>query len=197
MGEMLGFWIVITLLALGALAFWHKMKLWTVVLIGFNLMFSTLFSIGLLEMVANIAEGAWSAAAYYWDMWVFLLLFVIFFAIFMLATKMIAKANLNFAEKTDKIAKWIVCFIVILSFSGTAGYVFYVVMPQKPRSAMPNLVTMQVLDVAAGGSLKPLLGSDVFKSTDFVKRQMQRNTAVYYQDVKNGTWKCDGSPNGN
>ncbi len=194
---MIGFWVVIGLLAIGALAFWHNMKVWTVALVGFNLMFATLLSIGLFEMVANLLDGVASIMSYYSDMLCFLLIFVLSFAILMLCTRMISKVNLYFEPQTDTIAKWIVSIVVIVGFAGTAGFVFYETMPEKPRT-VSVLPTMYVVDFASKGSLKPLIGSTTFDTKDFVQRQYRRNAGVYYRTMKDGTWKFDGdSPNAN
>lgn len=194
---MIGFWVVIGLLAIGALAFWHNMKVWTVALVGFNLMFATLLSIGLFEMVANLLDGVASIMSYYSDMLCFLLIFVLSFAILMLCTRMISKVNLYFEPQTDMIAKWIVSIVVIVGFAGTAGFVFYETMPEKPRT-VSVLPTMYVVDFASKGSLKPLIGSTTFDTKDFVQRQYRRNAGVYYRTMKDGTWKFDGdSPNAN
>ena len=194
---MIGFWVVIGLLAIGALAFWHGMKVWTVALVGFNLMFATLLSIGLFEMVANLLDGVASIMSYYSDMLCFLLIFVLSFAILMLCTRMISKVNLYFEPQTDKIAKWIVSIVVIVGFAGTAGFVFYETMPEKPHT-VSVLPTMYLVDFASKGSLKPLIGSTTFDTKDFVQRQYRRNAGVYYRTMKDGTWKFDGdSPNAN
>ena len=194
---MIGFWVVLGLLAIGALAFWHNMKVWTVALVGFNRMFATLLSIGLFEMVANLLDGVASIMSYYSDMLCFLLIFVLSFAILMLCTRMISKVNLYFEPQTDTIAKWIVSIVVIVGFAGTAGFVFYETMPEKPRT-VSVLPTMYVVDFASKGSLKPLIGSTTFDTKDFVQRQYRRNAGVYYRTMKDGTWKFDGdSPNAN
>ena len=194
---MIGFWVVISLLALVALAFWHNMKLWTVTLIGYNLLFTTLLTIGLFEMVANILDGAASVMAYYADMLCFMLLFIIIFAILSLVTHMSSKVNVGFEDKTDKIAKWIVALVAILGFAGTAGFVFYETMPEKPHT-VSVLPTMYLVDFASKGSLKPLIGDTTFDSKDFVQRQYKRNAGVYYRTMKDGEWQFDGdSPNAN
>ena len=195
---MLGFWIIMGVTALGTLAFWHKLKLWTVVLIGFNLMFATLLSIGLIEMLANLLDGAWAPISYYSEMDVFLLLFLLIFVILMMMTAKISKANLAFEKKTDTISKWIACFVVIIGFAGTACYTFYIMMPEKPKdlNEIPYLPTMRCVDLISGGSLSPLLGSDTFNTADFVSREMKKNAGVYKATVDNDTRKFDGdSPN--
>lgn len=192
---MIGFWVVIGLLALVALAFWHNMKVWSVTLIGYNLMFTTLLTIGLFEMVANILDGAASIMAYYSDMLCFMLLFIVIFAILMCCTKMISKVNVAFSDKTDNIAKWIVALVAIIGFAGTAGFVFYETMPEKPHT-VSVLPTMYVVDFASKGSLKPLIGDTTFDSKAFVQSQYKRNAGVYYATMKDGTWKFSGdSPN--
>ena len=192
---MIGFWVVIGLLALVALAFWHSMKVWSVTLIGYNLMFTTLLTIGLFEMVANILDGAAGIMAYYSDMLCFMLLFIVIFAIMMCCTKMISKVNVAFDDKTDNIAKWIVALVAIIGFAGTAGFVFYETMPEKPHT-VSVLPTMYAVDFASKGSLKPLIGDTTFDSKDFVQRQYKRNAGVYYATMKDGTWKFSGeSPN--
>lgn len=193
---MIGFYVVIGLLAISALAFWHNMKAWTVALIGFNLMFATFFSIGLFEMVANILDGAVPLMAYYNDMLCFMLIFIVIFSILMLFTSMWSKTNLFFEPKTDAIVKWCVSVAVMIGFAGTAGFVFYESMPEKPQT-VSVLPTMYVIDFASKGSLKPLIGSTTFDSKDFVQRQYKRNAGVYYATMKDGSWKFDGesSPN--
>lgn len=193
---MIGFWVVIFLLAIGALAFWHNMKLWTVALIGFNLLFATLFATGLFEMVANIVDGAAPVMAYYNDMLCFMVIFIVVFAVLMFCTSKMSKSNLYFSEKTDKIAKWIVSFAVIIGFAGTAGFIFYETMPEKPHT-VSVLPTMYAIDFMSKGSLKPLLSGSTFDSKDFVQRQYTRNAGVYYATMKSGTWKFEGdsSPN--
>lgn len=194
---MIGFWVVIGLLALVALAFWHGMKLWTVTIIGYNLLFTTLLTIGLFEMVANILDGAASVMAYYADMLCFMLLFIVIFTILSLVTHMCSKVDVAFEEKTDNIAKWIVAIVVILGFSTTAGFVFYETMPEKPHT-VSVLPSMYVVDFASKGSLKPLIGDTTFDAKDFVQRQYKRNAGVYYATMKDGDWKFSGdSPNAN
>ena len=194
---MIGFWVVIGLLALVALAFWHGMKLWTVTIIGYNLLFTTLLTIGLFEMVANILDGAASVMAYYADMLCFMLLFIVIFTILSLVTHMCSKVDVAFEEKTDKIAKWIVALVVILGFSTTAGFVFYETMPEKPHT-VSVLPSMYVVDFASKGSLKPLIGDTTFDTKDFVQRQYKRNAGVSYATMKDGDWKFSGdSPNAN
>lgn len=193
---MIAFWICMGIMAIGALAFWHSFKLWTVVLIGCNLLFATLFSVGVLEMLATIVDGLWAPISYYSDMDVFLLLFPIIFTILMLLTKKISKANLYLEPKTDTICKWIACVLVIFLFCGTAGNVFFIVMPEKPRD-MIRLKPMLLLDVWAAHSLSPMIGDSHFDSVDFIKRQQRRNAAVYTQVTEKDDWKFDGdsSPN--
>ena len=190
------FFILSGILGIGVLGFWHKMKLWTVSIIGFNLLFATLFAIGLFEPIANMADGAVSVMAFYNDMLVFLLLFAIILTVLMILTSKISKIDLYFSEKTDKIAKWIVCFVVILSFCGTGVFVFFETMPEKPQSHNV-LPTMKVLDFMAKGSLKPLIGSTTWDTADFVQRQYKRNAGVYEATMEEQTWKFDGdsSPN--
>ena len=194
---MLAFWICMGIMAIGALAFWHSFKLWTVVLIGCNLLFATLFSVGVLEMLATIVDGLWAPISYYSEMDVFMLLFPIVFTILMLLTKKISKANIYLEPKTDTICKWIACFVVIFMFCGMAGNVFFIVMPEKPKEKMIRLPPMQLMDVWAAHSLSPLIGSDSFNSENFIQRQAKRNAAVYMQVTEKDDWKFDGdtSPN--
>jgi len=192
------FFILSGILGLGVLGFWHRMRLWTVTVIGFNLLFATLFSIGLFETVANKLDGALSMMAYYNDMLVFLFLFAIILTILMLVTIKISKIDLYFSEKTDKIAKWIVCIVVVLGFCGTGVFVFFETMPEKPRTDNV-LPSMKVVDFISKGSLKPLIGSTTWDTADFVQRQYKRNAGVYEGTMENGSstgWKFDGdSPN--
>jgi len=191
------FFILSGILGLGVLGFWHKLKLWSVTVIGFNLLFATLFSVGLFETIANKLDGALSMMAYYNDMLVFLFLFGIILTILMLLTSKISKIDLSFSEKTDKIAKWITCLVVVLSFCGTGVFVFFETMPEKPQSHNV-LPSMKVLDFIAKGSLKPLMGSTTWDTADFVQRQYKRNAGVYEATVENETWRFDGdSPNAN
>ncbi|MBR5759381.1 MAG: hypothetical protein IKX88_12380 [Thermoguttaceae bacterium] len=194
---MIAFWICMGVMAIGALAFWHSFKLWTVVLIGCNLLFATLFSVGVLEMLATIVDGLWAPISYYSEMDVFMLLFPIVFTILMLLTKKISKANIYLEPKTDTICKWIACFVVIFMFCGMAGNVFFIVMPEKPKEKMIRLPPMQLMDVWAAHSLSPLIGSDSFNSENFIQRQAKRNAAVYMQVTEKDDWKFDGdsSPN--
>ena len=194
---MIGFWVVISLLALVALAFWHNMKLWTVTLIGYNLLFTTLLTIGLFEMVANILDGVASMMAYYSDMLCFMLLFIVIFTILSLVTHMCSKVNVGFEDKTDVIAKWIVAVVAILGFAGTAGFVFYETMPEKPHT-IQILPTMYLVDFASKGSLKPLIGDTTFNTKEFHDHQYKRNAGVYYRTMKDGEWQFEGdSPNAN
>jgi len=191
------FFILSGILGLGVLGFWHKMKLWTVTIIGFNLLFATLFAIGLFEPVANILDGALSMMAYYNDMLVFLLLFAIILTILMFVTSRISKVDVCFSDKTDKIAKWITCLVVVVSFCGTGVFVFFETMPEKPQSHNV-LPSMKILDFMAKGSLKPLIGGTTWDTADFVQRQYKRNAGVYEATVNEQTWKFDGdSPNAN
>lgn len=191
------FFILSGILGLGVLGFWHKLKLWSVTVIGFNLLFATLFSVGLFETIANKLDGALSMMAYYNDMLVFLFLFGIILTILMLLTSKISKIDISFSEKTDKIAKWITCLVVVLSFCGTGVFVFFETMPEKPQSHNV-LPSMKVLDFIAKGSLKPMMGSTTWDTADFVQRQYKRNAGVYEATVENETWKFDGdSPNAN
>ncbi len=194
---MLAFWICMGIMAIGALAFWHNFKLWTVVLIGCNILFATLFSVAVLEMLATIVDGLWAPISYYSDMDVLLILFPIIFTILMLITKKFAKANLYLEPKVDTILKWIACFVVIFMFCGMAGNIFFIVMPEKPKEKMMRLPPMVILDVWAAHSLSPMIGDSQFNSTNFIQRQGRRNAAVYYQVTEKDSWKYDGdaSPN--
>lgn len=194
-----GFWILSGLMAIGALAFWHKMKVWSVALIGFNVMIATLFAIGLFEMVANILDGAMGVMAYYNDMIAFSLIFGIVLAILMVATSMISKVDLLFSKKTDDIAKWISVAVVVIGFSSVTTYVFYEVMPEKPKQSSV-LPSMKLVDFVSGGSLAPLLNGSKWNTEQFVQDQMKRDAGVYTQTVSSdepmSAWKFEGdSPN--
>ncbi|MGI6402331.1 MAG: hypothetical protein ACOX0A_09550 [Thermoguttaceae bacterium] len=192
---MIGFWVVIGLLAISALAFWHNMRVWSVLIVGMNLMFATLLATGLFEMLANVLEGAVPVMAYYWDMLCFALVFILSFTILMFITSMVSKTNVYFDPKPDKIARWIVSIIVMVGFAGTAGFIFYETMPEKPAQRS-MLATMYLIDIASKGSLKPMIGSTTFDTKDFMQRQYTRNAGVYYETVTNDSWKFDGdSPN--
>ena len=137
----MGFWILSGLMAVGALAFWHKAKLWSVTILGFNIMIATLFAIGLFQMVANILDGAMSVMSYYNDIIAFSAIFIIVLAILMAATSSISKVNLRFSDTTDKISKWISVLLIVIGFSSVTTYVFYEVMPEKPKesSVLPSM----------------------------------------------------------
>ena len=75
----MGFWILGGLMAIGALAFWHNMRLWSVTIVGFNVIFATLFAIGLFEMVANILDGFMAVTMFYNDMIAFAVIDAILF----------------------------------------------------------------------------------------------------------------------
>ncbi len=194
---MTGYWIVAGLMAIGALAFWHKMKIWSVTLIGINLILATLFAVGLFEMVANILDGFMAATAFYNDMIAFFLLFIIMLAILMIATSMISKVDLHFMNKTDVISKWIASLLIVVGLALTTTFVFYEVMPGKPKGELVN--PMKVVDFISNGSLSPLLSDSRWNSVQFVKDQALRDAAVYTQTVNNGNsgWKFEGdtSPN--
>lgn len=195
----MGFWILSSLMAIGALAFWHKMKVWSVALIGFNVMIATLFAIGLFEMVANILDGMMSVMAYYNDMIAFSVIFVIVLAILMVSTSSISKVDLLFSKKTDSIAKWISVLIVVIGFSSVTTFVFYQVMPEKPKKSTV-LPPMKLVELVSGGSLAPLLNGSKWDTAQFVQDQMKRDAGVYEQtrvsDEPMKAWKFEGdSPN--
>ncbi len=191
-----GYLILFPIMGLATAAFWHKMKVWSLTVQGFNLLFATLFAIGLFQPVANMLDGAVPMLAYYNDMLSFMLLFLIILAILMFATSMMTKSDLYFSKKTDAISKWIVFVVVFLTFYGTGCFVFYATLPEKPTTQAPK--TMFALDFVAKGALKPMIGSTVFDTKTFVMNQYNRNAAVYTQVVEDeGNWKFDGdsSPN--
>ncbi len=195
----MGFWILSGLMAVGALAFWHKAKLWSVTILGFNIMIATLFAIGLFQMVANILDGAMSVMSYYNDIIAFSAIFIIVLAILMAATSSISKVNIRFSDTTDKISKWISVLLIVIGFSSVTTYVFYEVMPEKPKESSV-LPSMKIVDFMSKGSLAPLLGDSRWDTAEFVQSQMKRDAGVYTQTVKDGNpgWKFDGdSPNAN
>jgi hypothetical protein len=189
MGLPVSFVVAAVLMGIAGLAFWHKMKIWSVSIQGFNLLFATLFAIGLFELVANQLDNAMSAMAYYNDMLAFMLIFLIVLAILMFVTSMITKNDLWFSKKSDSIAKWIALFVIFSSFCGTGVFVFFQTMPEKPRQTSAPF-TMSVVDFMSKGSLKPLIGSSTFDTTKFVQGQHKRNTEVHKQVVEDdGNWK--------
>lgn len=194
---MTGYWIVAGLMAIGALAFWHKMKIWSITLIGINLILATLFAVGMFEMVANILDGFMAATAFYNDMIAFSLLFIVMLAILMIATSMISKVDLHFMNKTDAISKWIASLLIVVGLALTTTFVFFEVMPGKPKDKLAN--PLKVVDFISNGSLSPLLSDSRWNSVQFVKDQALRDAAVYTQTVNNGNsgWKFEGdtSPN--
>lgn len=196
MGFPLGYIILFPIMFLATAAFWHKMKVWSLTVQGFNLLFATLFAIGLFQPVANMLDGALPVMAYYNDLLSFMLIFLIILAILMFITSMTSKSDLHFQKKTDTIAKWIVFVVVFLSFYGTGVFVFYATLPEKPTSMAPK--TMFAFDFIAKYSLKPMIGSTVFDTKTFVMEQYKRNAAVYTQVTEDeGNWKFEGdsSPN--
>lgn len=196
MGLPIGFVVAAFLMGIAGFAFWHKMKIWSVAIQGFNLLFATLFAIGLFELVANQLDNAMSFSAYYNDMWAFMIVFALILAILMFVTSMITKADLWFSKKADSIAKWIALFVIFGSFCGTGVFVFFMTMPEEPRETAPP-PTMAVVDFMSKGSLKPLIGSSTFDSKNFVANQLKRNKEVFeqvYNDgaEEKGTWKYGG-----
>ncbi|MBR4977245.1 MAG: hypothetical protein IKW13_03010 [Thermoguttaceae bacterium] len=189
MGLPISFVVAAVLMGIAGLAFWHKMKIWSVSIQGFNLLFATLFAIGLFEFVANQLDNAWSTGAYYNDMLAFLAVFVPVLAILMFVTSRITRADLWFSKKTDSIAKWVALFVIFGSFCGTGVFVFFQTMPEKPRQTSAPF-TMKIVDFMSKGSLKPLIGSSTFDTTSFVQGQHKRNTEVHDQVVNDeGNWK--------
>ncbi|MBP5621927.1 MAG: hypothetical protein J6X44_07930 [Thermoguttaceae bacterium] len=193
----MGFWILGGLMAIGALAFWHNLRLWSVTIVGFNVMFATLFAIGLFEMVANIIDGFLPIMMFYNDMIAFSVIFVVVLAILMVATSSMSKVDLFFSDKTNKISKWIVSVLVVIGFASITTFVFYEVMPEKPK-ASAKLPSMALIDFMSSGSLSPLIGDSQWDTSKFVQEQQKRDAAVYTQTVADGNsgWKFDGdSPN--
>lgn len=191
-----GYLLLFVLFGLATAAFWHGMKVWCLTVQGVNLLFATLFAIGLFEPVANMLDGALGMMAFYNDMLAFMLVFLAVLAILMFVTSLMSKANLFFEGKTDVIAKWGVFFLVFVGFYGTGVFVFYETLPEKPATTdIPP--TMKAIDLISKGSLKPLIGSTTFDSRAFADGQYKRNAAVYEQVVGDASaWKFDGdSPN--
>ena len=196
MGLPISFVVPAVLMGIAGLAFWHKMKIWSVAIQGFNLLFATLFAIGLFELVANQLDNAMSFMAYYNDMLAFAVIFVVVLAILMFVTSMITKADLWFSKKSDAIAKWLALFVIFGSFCGTGVFVFFMTMPEKPRETSAPF-TMSVVDFMSKGSLKPLIGSSTFDSKGFVTNQLKRNKEVFDQVYNDGaeeagSWKYGG-----
>ncbi|MBR4752183.1 MAG: hypothetical protein IK077_10520 [Thermoguttaceae bacterium] len=193
----MGFWILGGLMAIGALAFWHNMRLWSVTIVGFNIIFATLFAIGLFEMVANILDGFMAVTMFYNDMIAFAVIFVVVLAILMVATSSMSKVDLFFSDKTNAIGKWVVSVLVVLGFASITTFVFYEVMPEKPK-ASAKLPSMALIDFMSGGSLAPMIGDSKWSTDSFVQEQQKRDAAVYTQTLSDGNsgWKFDGdSPN--
>jgi len=191
MGLPIGFWVAAVLTGIAGFAFWHKMRIWTIAIQGFNLMFATLLTIGLFELVANQLDNAMSALAYYNDMTSFMVIFLVVLAILMFVTSMITKNDLWFSKKTDSIAKWIALFAIFGSFCGTGVFVFFLTMRDIPRNPQAPF-SMQVVDFMSKGSLKPLIGSSTFDTTTFVQGQYKRNEEVHKQVVAEEGWKYGG-----
>ena len=191
------YWVLTALMAVGALAFWHKMKLWSVVIVGFNVLFASLFSIGLFEMVANLLDGFLSVTMFYNDLIAFFVIFVFVLALLMVITSKISKIDLFFQPNTDKIGKWICVLLVVVGFAGVPTFVFYEIMPEKPKNDA-KVPTMATIDLMSKGSLSPLVGGAQWDTSKFVQEQKKRDAAVYTQTVDQGMsgWKFDGdSPN--
>ncbi|MBQ2789378.1 MAG: hypothetical protein IJE97_07045, partial [Thermoguttaceae bacterium] len=178
MGLPISFVVAAALMGIAGLAFWHKMKIWSVAIQGFNLLFATLFAIGLFELVANQLDNAMSFMAYYNDMLAFMVVFVLILAILMFVTRRITKNDLWFSKKSDTIAKWLALFVIFGSFCGTGVFVFFQTMPEEPRQTSAPF-TMSVVDFMSKGSLKPLVGSSTFDSKAFVSNQLKRNKEVF------------------
>ncbi len=196
MGLPIGFVVAAVLMGIAGFAFWHKMKIWSVAIQGFNLLFATLFAIGLFELVANQLDNAMSFMAYYNDMLSFMVIFLLVLAILMFVTSMITKSDLWFSKKADAIAKWIALFVIFGSFCGVGVFVFFQTMPEKPRETSAPF-TMSVVDFMSKGSLKPLIGSSTFDSKTFVSNQLKRNKEVFDQvydggSEEGGSWKYGG-----
>lgn len=192
-----GFWVLSGLMAIGALAFWHKMKLWSVAVVGMNLIFASLFAIGLFEMVANILDGFMSITMFYNDLIAFSVIFVVVLTILMVTTSSISKVDLYFQEKTDKIAKWIAVLLIVVGFAGVPTFIFYEIMPEKPK-ASAKVPTMAIVDFMSKGSLSPLISGSEWNTSSFVQEQQKRDAAVYTQTIDEGMsgWKFEGdSPN--
>ncbi|MCF0234047.1 MAG: hypothetical protein HUK22_03605 [Thermoguttaceae bacterium] len=195
LGFPVGYGLLFIILGLATAAFWKNMRVWSLVIQGFNLLFATLLSIGLFEMVANALDGAMSVTLFYNDMFAFMVIFIVVLAILMFITSKMTKADLYFEPKTDSICKWIAFFLIFVSFYGTAVFVFYETLPEKPfATKVPP--TMSVVEFMAKGSLSPLLGGQPFNTKAFVDGQYKRNAAIYEQEVAGNGWKFDGeSPN--
>lgn len=186
-------------MAVGSLAFWHKMKVWSVTIVGFNVLFSTLLAIGLFQMIANILDGVMSVMSYYNDLIAFVAVFAISFAFLMFVTSSISKIELRFTDKTDSISKWIAVLLVVLGYVSTTTYVFYETMPEKPKQSSV-LFPMKIVDFMSKGSLSPMVNGSVWNTDEFVKSQYIRDSGVYKQTVDQGNvgWKFEGdSPNAN
>ncbi|MDO5309498.1 MAG: hypothetical protein Q4G03_08405 [Planctomycetia bacterium] len=193
---MLVYYILCGILAIGALAFWHSMRTWSITLVGFNLMFATLFAIGLFEMLANIFDGFAGVMAYYNDMLCFLLIFTLVLVITSVITSKMTKIDLWFSPRTELISSWVAAVLIVLSFCSTGAYVFFLTMPDKPMSSPSVFTPAKPLTFIGKGSLKPLIGGDSFDLTQLVQNQQKRNAGVYEATVEDSTWKFDGdSPN--
>ena len=191
MGLPIGFWVAAVLTGIAGFAFWHKMRIWTIAIQGFNLLFATLLTMGLFELVANQLDNAMSALAYYNDMTAFMVIFLVVLAVLMFVTSKVTKNDLWFSKKTDSIVKWIALFAIFGSFCGTGVFVFFQTMPEKPRQTSAPF-TMKVVDFMSKGSLRPLIGSSTFDTATFVQNQYKRNQEVHKQVVEEETWKYGG-----
>ena len=195
---MVGFWIFIGLLAVGSLAFWHKMKIWSLTLIGFKLLFATLLTIGTYEVAATAFDNAAPVMSYYTDMICFMAIFIVTHTILMILTARFSKVDVYFEQKTENIGKWAISICVILGFSTSAGYVMYRLMPDKPNNQNTPVAAIVLVDLLSKGSLSPMIGpGTTFETKNFVQRQYIRNSGVYVETVDNGTWKFpnESSPN--
>ncbi len=188
-----GFWILSVLTAVGSLAFWHKLRLWSIAIVGFNVIFATLFAIGLFEMFATFLGGFLSAFAFYNDMIAFFLIFVLTLAILMFLTSRISKVDLFFSDKTNTIGKWIVSLLVVVGFSSVTTFVFYEIMPEKPKEPA-KFASMALIDFVSRGSLSPMIGDARWSTDEFVRGQQKRDAVVYTQSVAEGNdgWNCEG-----
>ncbi len=192
------YWILTSLTAVGTIAFWHRMKIWSVMIVAFNVLFASLFAMGTFYMLANILDGVMPVMAYYNDFIAFTVVFVVVLALLMVITKMISKVDLFFTPKANSIARWFISLVLVLGFAGVTTFVCYEIMPTKPKPSK-KIATMAVIDYLSAGSLSPLIGDSRWNSDKFVQEQQIRDAGVYTQTVAEGHsgWKFpgDSSPN--
>jgi hypothetical protein len=153
---------------------------------------------GSFYMVANILDGVMPVMAYYNDAIAFTVVFVVVLALLMVFTRMISKVDLFFSEKKNKRLGWIMSILLVLAFIRTTTFVYYTILPSKPKPPL-KAVSLEVVDLMSNGSLAPLIGDSRWNTEQFVVEQQARDAGIYTQTVAEGNsgWKFpgDSSPN--